>query len=728
MWNYIKGVSAPKRKQTTEERRSRDHSYEKKRKRTFRDDWKADRPWLRVEVNTKGEEMMFCDFCIKAGISSDKTSFVKGCTSLKLESIKHHEKGNMHLFAAVKNSNEKKPDEAPAMKAKLSLNKLAMDRLTILFRTVHAINLHGRPARDYHWLSELDEVKGLDVGKVYRSPVKCHEFADAIAEVQRDKIRKHLADSKFVSVIVDGSMDSSITDNEMIYIQTCLQGIVDTHFIRCCQVQRGKAEDIVTAVKRAMVTVIDWKEFLAKLVALGSDGAAVMLGKNSGVITLLQAHQPSMIAVHCSGHRLELAYKDTIKKFPLPEKVVTLLTGLYYMYRNSPLNRANLKEAYRCLGKKVLLPTRAGGTRWVGHVLKALNNFLSGYGAFRLHLEQLAASRERSESKTKAIGFLKLIRSREVIAMALFLQDILTTLHKVSLKFQEENSVVADISLCIKTTITRLKALEKSDGPFYQKLSQYETCSAPSAGAVTRNTYKLTGGNGLEEADRKKILESLCEALAVRFKDTEKGLISATAVANFKIWPLHEAELEGFGDDSIQVLLDQFQAYIAESDLVKAEWPLLRTGIFELFSDKLEALTWKQVNRRFCQEYPNILSLFDLILAIPATSTACEWGFTHMKLVKSNRRTHMKEDSLSNCLTIKLEGSSIKEFDPVPAINHWFHLKPRRPGTGGSEENKAQAAEANLIAMLEGNEDTIDISEEENVQEDAQVLGGGPHW
>ena len=107
-----------------------------------------------------------------------------------------------------------------------------------------------------------------------------------------------MADSKFVSVIVDGSMDSSITDNEMIYIQTCLQGIVDTHFLRCCQVQRGKAEDIVTAVKRAMVTVIDWKEFLAKLVALGSDGAAVMLGKNSGVITLLQAHQPSMIAVH----------------------------------------------------------------------------------------------------------------------------------------------------------------------------------------------------------------------------------------------------------------------------------------------------------------------------------------------------------------------------------------------------------------------------------------------
>ena len=37
-----------------------------------------------------------------------------------------------------------------------------------------------------------------------------------------------------------------------------------------------------------METVIDWDQCVAKLVALGSDGAAIMLGKNSGVITLLQ--------------------------------------------------------------------------------------------------------------------------------------------------------------------------------------------------------------------------------------------------------------------------------------------------------------------------------------------------------------------------------------------------------------------------------------------------------
>ena len=214
----------------------------------------------------------------------------------------------------------------------------------------------------------------------------------------------------------------------------------------------------MNAVKRAIETLVQWNEFVSKLVALGSDGASVMLGKNNGVIALLKAEQPSMIAVHCSGHRLELAYKDSIKKFPLAEKVTTLMSALYIFYGKSSLNKTNLKNPYSCLGIKPLMPTHANGTRWVGHMLRALTNFLGGYPAFRLHLEQLAASKERGEGKTKAVAFLKLIRSRELIMMALFMQDVLTVLKKVSLKFQEEGSVVSDVSVCIKSAVARMKS------------------------------------------------------------------------------------------------------------------------------------------------------------------------------------------------------------------------------------------------------------------------------
>ena len=64
-----------------------------------------------------------------------------------------------------------------------------------------------------------------------------------------------------------------------------------------------------------------------------------------------------------------------------------------------------------------------------------------------------------------------------------------------------------------------------------------------------------------------------------------------------------------------------------------------------------------------------------------------------MIVVKSDRHTLMKEATLSDSLMIKLEGPNIKEFIPDAAINFWFNKCPRRPGTGGSQENKSTACE-----------------------------------
>ena len=60
----------------------------------------------------------------------------------------------------------------------------------------------------------------------------------------------------------------------------------------------------------------------------------------------------------------------------------------------------------------------------------------------------------------------------------------------------------------------------------------------------------------------------------------------------------------------------------------------------------------------------------------------------------------MKDDMLSNCLMIKLDGQGIQEFDPQPAINLWFNVKPhRRPGTGGLQQNKAGNNKRNALLI-----------------------------
>ena len=117
--------------------------------------------------------------------------------------------------------------------------------------------------------------------------------------------------------------------------------------------------------------------------------------------------------------------------------------------------------------------------------------------------------------------------------MALFLDDILTVLQKVSMKFQEEGSVVADVSLTIKTALTCIKSFAGNNGPSFHKLSNYEIIEGLVVGPTTREIYKLTGGNGELTVERQKLITKLCENLEVHFEDTTQGLIKCTYIANF---------------------------------------------------------------------------------------------------------------------------------------------------------------------------------------------------
>ena len=84
-----------------------------------------------------------------------------------------------------------------------------------------------------------------------------------------------------------------------------------------------------------------------------------------------------------------MAYKDCLKKSTNRQKInFVLLMGLYYFYHNSPLNISNMKNS-KILGIKPKMPTRVGGTRWIGHILLALTNFFHSYKAIVQHLEQV---------------------------------------------------------------------------------------------------------------------------------------------------------------------------------------------------------------------------------------------------------------------------------------------------------------------------------------------------
>ena len=79
----------------------------------------------------------------------------------------------------------------------------------------------------------------------------------------------------------------------------------------------GTAEHIEEAIR---AYVADKGLALSKLMGFGSDGAAVMTGRLSGVATRLHRSNPYRVAIHCVAHRLALACWQAGEKVPYVQK------------------------------------------------------------------------------------------------------------------------------------------------------------------------------------------------------------------------------------------------------------------------------------------------------------------------------------------------------------------------------------------------------------------------
>jgi hypothetical protein len=99
-----------------------------------------------------------------------KAVFVTVSSNFKLESVISHETSEQHLRSVDKQSaKENSTVNSAAAKIVQSLNKNVFNRMTNLFRNVHALIKKRRPFTDFIWMCELDEIKGVDIGDTYRN-------------------------------------------------------------------------------------------------------------------------------------------------------------------------------------------------------------------------------------------------------------------------------------------------------------------------------------------------------------------------------------------------------------------------------------------------------------------------------------------------------------------------------------------------------------------------------
>lgn len=138
-----------------------------------------------------------------------------------------------------------------------------------------------------------------------------------------------------------------------------------------------------------------------------------------------------------------------------------------------------------------------------------------------------------------------------------------------------------------------------------------------------------------------------------------------------------------FGKSEVEVLTHHFQDVQTSSgvavDHIPDQWTVLKSALYEMGEFWIK--TWPEINIMLKRQCPDMLSLIDLILTLPASTSDCERGFSQMKLVKTDWRSQLATSTLCDLLVVQLSSPSIKDFDPNPAVQLWHQasIRPRRP-------------------------------------------------
>ena len=86
--------------------------------------------------------------------------------------------------------------------------------------------------------------------------------------------------------------------------------------------------------------------------------------------------------------------------------------------------------------------------------------------------------------------------------------------------------------------------------------------------------------------------------------------------------------------------------------------------------------------------WKDILILCELCFSLPFSNGRVERIFSSLKLIKTDRRTRLHHDTLSDLLEIHVEGPALHDFTPKPAVEAWWSSckTSRRPNQSSRKQ------------------------------------------
>ena len=166
-----------------------------------------------------------------------------------------------------------------------------------------------------------------------------------------------ISKSNYYLVLSDSSTDSSLTEQETIYIIFIGGGVPALKYFSIESVKVADSVGLEEFHEKAFLR-FGFKNYY-KLVGLNLDGASVNMGRMNGLGKLVRDEAPWVEIVHFFNHRLELAIKDAFTTTKFYHNIDEMLTKLYYLYQKSLKRLQQLRELNDAYEKSIPKPTKA---------------------------------------------------------------------------------------------------------------------------------------------------------------------------------------------------------------------------------------------------------------------------------------------------------------------------------------------------------------------------------
>jgi Domain of unknown function (DUF4371) len=411
-------------------------------------------------------------------------------------------------------------------------SKHMYDSTSRIFRTVYASVKNNRPFTDTPKLIQLQQMNGLDMGLILHSEYTATTMVEFIGTEMRKKLCNTIIQSGAkIAIIVDESTTVSAKSVLILYLRSYICGKVTTFFLDLIELENSDALSMTTYLKSCLKSHGFTENYLAQhLVSICSDGASVMVGSKSGLLTEFSRQYPRIIRWHCLCHRIELSVGDTLDDIGATNHFKIFMDKLYAVYSQSPKNQ---RELATCANEMEIQLKKIGkmlSVRWVASSYRAVSAVHRSYAALHRHFVSASTDVNRdSKARQTFLGLAKTLASENFVLNLGLMRDSLRELANVSESLQADGVTMQRAYQVISRTIRALEAMKDCNTFHIQEAEDAVKQRCYQSVAIDRSTDAR--GQRQPAIDRRRFLQSLVDNLRSRLYTTIASKTSSDSTA-----------------------------------------------------------------------------------------------------------------------------------------------------------------------------------------------------